>query len=81
MTYRIRTSPACRRDLNRLPVSVVPAVLELMFGPLAENPHRVGKPLAARFEGRHSARRGQYRIIYRIDDGAHIVTVFTVRYS
>jgi mRNA interferase RelE/StbE len=45
---------------------VAAAVVEFLYGPLAENPQRVGKPLRGEFEGQHSARRGQYRIRYRI---------------
>lgn len=32
------------------------------------SPHRVGKPLKLGLETLHSARRGDYRVIYHIDD-------------
>ncbi len=35
--------------------------------PRAGNPRHVGKPLRFELEGLHSARRGDFRIIYRID--------------
>jgi mRNA-degrading endonuclease RelE of RelBE toxin-antitoxin system len=38
----------------------------------------VGKPLHAPLEGRHSARRGTYRVIYRIDDVERQVLVLGV---
>ncbi len=66
MTYRVYLAPSARRDLNKLPASVFSAVMEFMAGPLAENPHRVGKPLIGDQAGLRSARRGTYRIIYRI---------------
>lgn len=44
------------------------AVLEFCSGPLAENPHRVGKPLRGPLAGFYSARRGEYRVIYSIFD-------------
>ena len=61
------TAPA-RRALARLPEKVATAAVEFLYGSLAANPHRVGKPLKLGLEGLHSARRGDYRVIYRIDD-------------
>lgn len=78
MTYEVRVSSPARRDLNKLPESVAAAVIDFMFGPLAENRQRVGKPLTNELAGRYSARRGQYRIIYRIDDDLVVVEVIRV---
>jgi hypothetical protein len=44
------------------------------------DPHRVGKPLKLGLAGRHSARRGDYRVIYRIDDQRHLVTVLAIEH-
>lgn len=77
MTYRVVFAAPALRDLDRLSDSVAWAVVAFCEGTLAENPHRVGKALRQRFTGLHSARRGEYRIIYRIDDD--IVTVEVVR--
>ena len=63
------TAPA-RRALARLPEKVATAAVEFLYGSLAANPHRAGKPLRLGLEGLHSARRGDYRVIYRID-GQH----------
>jgi mRNA-degrading endonuclease RelE of RelBE toxin-antitoxin system len=38
----------------------------------------VGKRLMPPLDDRHSARRGTYRVLYRIDDNARIVTVLAV---
>ena len=46
---------------------VATAVVEFVYGSLAADPGRVGKPLKLGLEGLHSARRGDYRVIYRID--------------
>jgi mRNA-degrading endonuclease RelE of RelBE toxin-antitoxin system len=46
-----------------------------MTGLLLDNPHRVGKPLTRELAGYHSARRGAYRVIYRIDETARTVHV------
>ena len=37
-----------------------------------------GKPLRLPLDDRHSARRGTYRVIYRIDDNSRTVTVLDV---
>lgn len=74
MSYEITWSRQAKRALQHdLPESVAAACLEFVLGPLAENPHRVGKPLRAQLDGLHSARRGEFRVIYRIDD--HVITI------
>lgn len=79
MTYRIRwASPARRAIENTLPETVATAVWEFTNGALAENPQRVGKRLARDLAGYWSARRGQYRVIYAIDDETTTVTIMTV---
>lgn len=70
------TAPA-RRQFDRLPISVAAAVLETLNA-IASNPRRLGKPLRFELEGCLSARRGPYRIIYRVDDTAHAVFVLAV---
>ncbi|WP_117208991.1 type II toxin-antitoxin system RelE family toxin [Allorhizocola rhizosphaerae] len=79
MTYRVEFTPSARRDIAKLPERTAWAVLEFCAGPLAENPHRVGKPLIAELAGLHSARRGEYRIIYAIDDDRVVVEVANVQ--
>lgn len=69
-------SPA-RREFDRLPIKVAAAVLETL-DVVAENPRRLGKPLMLEHEGRFSARRGPYRIIYEVDDDARVVTVVAI---
>lgn len=79
MTYRIvYAAPAIRALSASLPRPVVDAVVAFIEGPLAANPRRVGKALEAPLDGLHSARRGDYRIIYRIDDDTIVVTVINI---
>ncbi|MFZ2114148.1 MAG: type II toxin-antitoxin system RelE/ParE family toxin [Solirubrobacteraceae bacterium] len=66
-----------RRQLDRLPISVAAAVLETLEA-IASNPRRLGKPLRFELEGCWSARRGPYRVVYRIDDKARLVSVLAV---
>jgi mRNA interferase RelE/StbE len=69
--------PPARCQLERLPTAVAAAVLETL-GAIASNPRRLGKPLRFELEGCWSARRGPYRIVYRIDDATHTVAVLAV---
>lgn len=77
--YSLRIVSAARRHLSEdLPEAVAFAAHEFIIGPLLDNPHRVGKPLMPPLDDRYSARRGTYRILYRIDDAAKTVTVLAV---
>jgi len=80
MTYRVEYTAGARRDIGRLPERIAWAVLKFCEGPLAQNPHRVGKPLIGDLTGLHSARRGEYRIIYAIYDDTVVVEVTYVRH-
>jgi mRNA-degrading endonuclease RelE of RelBE toxin-antitoxin system len=78
--FAIAWTAASRRALTRLPEKVASAVVEFLYGSLAESPHRVGKALKLGLEGLHSARRGDYRVIYRIDDDQHLVTIVAIEH-
>ncbi len=78
MAWRLLVAPAAERTLARLPERVAPAIVEFMVGPLLAEPRRVGKPLQRELEGYWSARRGAYRLVYRIDDEANTVRVVRV---
>ena len=73
--FVIAWTAASRRALTRLPEKVATAVVEFLYGSLAASPYRVGKPLKLGLEGLYSARRGDYRVIYRIDDHSRRVDV------
>ena len=77
--YDIRFQSAARRAIShRLPETVAAAVLEFCDAALAVNPHRVGKPLFGPLAGCHGARRGTYRIVYRIDENSRVVHILDV---
>ena len=73
------TAPA-RRALTRLPEKVATAAVEFLYGSLAASPYRVGKPLKLGLQGLHSARRGDYRIIYRINDDDRRIDVIAIEH-
>lgn len=78
LPYQVTWAPTAQRDIRRLPEKVATAVAEFVYGPLAENPGRVGRPLHLDLAGLHAARRGDYRIIYKIDDTATVVRVMSI---
>lgn len=78
-SYELRTTPTVRRALSEtLPEAVEAAAYEFITGPLLAHPYRVGKRLLPPMDNRFSARRGNYRVIYRIDDKARVVAVVDV---
>lgn len=78
--YEIEITPEGLRHLHRLPEKVRAAALESILGPIAENPHRLGKPLVGELEGLRSARRGDYRIIYQIIEDEQVVLIHRVQH-
>jgi mRNA-degrading endonuclease RelE of RelBE toxin-antitoxin system len=69
--------PPARREFDRLPIAVAAAVLETLDA-IAENPRRLGKLLMLEHEGRFSARRGPYRIIYELHEDERLVRVVAI---
>ena len=81
--YALSLASSARRVLvegppRGLPLAVAAAITEFLTGPLLDNPHRVGKRLTRELSGYHSARRGAYRVIYRIDETERIVHVVRI---
>jgi mRNA interferase RelE/StbE len=79
--YAVLLTPPARRALEEaLPPGVAAAAWELISGALADNPWRVGKPLHGLYEGLHTARRGTYRVIYKIDEGKHAIEIHSIKH-
>lgn len=72
------TAPAARAIRETLPEAVAFAVIDFITGALLDNPKRVGAPLRGELEGVWSARRGTYRVLYRVDDESREVIVLRV---
>lgn len=79
-TYQVAWTGAAKRALTRLPQKVGTAVVELCYGALAENPQRVGKALKFDFAGLHSARRGDFRVIYRSDETDRRIDIVAIEH-
>ena len=74
----VLTPPAIRAVRSGRPEGVAAAVIEFLTGALVENPHRVGKQLRGDLAGVHSARRGTYRVLYRINEVRREVVVLRI---
>jgi mRNA interferase RelE/StbE len=72
--------PAARAIAEELPESIATALIDFVTGPLIENPHRVGRALRNELADVHSARRGTYRVLYRIDDAAREIIVLRIEH-
>ena len=77
--YELIVSPPARRALaEALPEPVALAVIGFITTALIENPHRVGKALRGDLVGVWSARKGTYRVLYRIYEDRSEVLVLRV---
>ncbi|MDH6207136.1 type II toxin-antitoxin system RelE family toxin [Aurantimicrobium minutum] len=78
-TYSVKILPAARVAIEiQLPQKVAAAVVEFIYGPLAENPHRIGKLLRGDLAGMMVARRGEYRVIYEIFENEIMIEIVLV---
>ena len=68
------------KSLRHLPEKAGTAAIEFVYRPLAANPRSVGKALRFELEGLHVVRRGDYRVIYEIDDVAHRVIISVIEH-
>lgn len=79
--YDVIFTRSARRALeNTLPEAVAAAAFEFIVGALAENPKRVGKPLREPLAPLYSARRGDYRVLYRIEDDRLVIEIITIEH-
>ncbi len=78
--YHVEAAGSARRDMKRLPAKVAAAIVEFITGPLAGNSQRLSKPLRGDMGGYRSARRGDYRVVFRIDENEHTVVIVGIRH-
>ena len=69
---------AALRSLHSVPTRVAEPLVAFIFGSLASDPRRRGKPLQRELEGRWAARRGDYRIVYRLDEDTKTMYVLKI---
>ncbi|WP_343710524.1 type II toxin-antitoxin system RelE/ParE family toxin [Mycobacterium sp.] len=73
--WSVQLSPGAIRALDELPPKVATAVVEFITGTLPTNPRQISKPLRYELSGWHVARRGDYRVTFRILDDDHVVLI------
>jgi len=77
--YQLRIArPAAHALTKTLPPKIAHAAYAFISGPLLDDPRRVGKPLKPPLAPTFSARRGDYRILYLIDDATSTVEVTAI---
>lgn len=79
--YEIVLTPPARRALtDRLPEAVAAAVIDFLTTALVTQPRRVGKPLRDELAGIWAARRGTYRVLYRLREDTREVIVLRIEH-
>jgi mRNA interferase RelE/StbE len=71
----VALTPEAQRQLAHLSEKVASAVLEGLYGSIARDPWRMSKPLQDELAGLRVARRGEYRVAFRVDESKHLIVV------
>jgi mRNA interferase RelE/StbE len=79
VAYRLQFTGAARRDLRALPPAMLPRIDARILG-LAEDPRPRGVERIQASRGGLRLRIGAYRILYTVDDAAHVVTIGRIRH-
>ncbi len=66
------------RSLQAVPPRIAGPLVEFIFGGLAGDARRRGKPLQQELAGRHAARRGDYQIVYRLGEDTKMMYVLKI---
>jgi len=66
------------RPPRGIPLNAAWAIFEFIHGPLSQDAWRVSKPLHDELEGFRCARRGEYRVVLRIDEEERVIRVVRV---
>lgn len=77
-SWRVELTTPAIRDLERIPPRYAVAIVEFLSAVLPMNPPRLGKPMHNELEGLHCARRGEYRVLYRLDRRERLVFVLRI---
>lgn len=79
--YELVLAPPARRAVTeRLPEAIAAAVIEFTTTALVRQPRRVGKPLRGDLAGVWAARRGTYRVLYRLREEPREVVVVRIEH-
>lgn len=78
--WKVEVTSVALTSLRRLPGKAAAAVVEFVTGPLADNSRRLSKPLTNELLGLHTARRGDYRVLFNLDVEDHILYVYRIEH-
>lgn len=78
MTWRVEFADTAIRGLDRLPLKIAQAVVEFATSTLPSNPRRMSKPLQGEFDELYSARRGDYRVLFALDENEQVLLVVRI---
>lgn len=76
--WAVQIAPSAVRSLDRLPPRVAGAVVEFVTATLPHDPVRMSKPLRYELAGLRSARRGDYRVLFTLDEDARVLLVVRI---
>ena len=74
-SWSVELSPTAVRALEKLPHKVAAAIVEFVTVTLPGDPRRLSKPLRYELSGWHVARRGDYRVTFRMLDDDHVLLI------
>lgn len=79
--YELVLTPPARRALTeRLPETVAAAVIDFLTTAVVGQPRQVGNPLRGELTGIWAARRGTYRVLYRLREDPREVIVLRIEH-
>lgn len=73
--WSVQLSPTAIKALDQLPHKVAAAIAEFVTVTLPKDPRCLSKPLRYELSGWHVARRGDYRVTFRILDDDHVLLI------
>jgi mRNA interferase RelE/StbE len=77
---KVEVSGPALKGFRRLPEKAAAAIVEFVTGVLADNPHRLSKPLTNELLGMRTARRGDYRVLFTLDVEEHTLYVHRIEH-
>ena len=79
MAFRVEWKKSTRKDLRKLPASVVERIVEVVED-LAENPFPHGVEKLSGSEHAYRIRLGEYRVVYEVVTESRLVEIQRVRH-
>ena len=76
--WKVEVTGPALKGFRRLPEKAAAAIVEFVTGALADNPYRLSKPLTNELLGLRTARRGDYRVLIRIDEARRTALVVRI---